>query len=514
MNKDKLTSIQNVLSKQGYNIVSGNIYDMQQIWKSWYRGNVNDFHHYKVKTIDGTSKDCEKLTFGLPKIGAEEWSSLLWNERVQLSTNNETVNERIMEVLEQNDFDIETSNLIEKVFGYAGTGAFVEFLVDGETTIDYISGEFVIITQGSNSQAKGLITINEIQHNEGYITHLTIHTLKDDEYIVEHQAYYCDEDNDIGKRDDSALVTIFGEDVVEEMQEEMLNENNQVVDVRYVVVYETTIPFFQLIKPNITNNYDTMSKMGIPVTANSVDVFKALDNAFNGLDNEAVNNYTVTVFSDKATKTKASTEAETGMTKYVQYIDKNNTRFISSPTNDNEDYVKHFNGEFQSDPYIAAINKHLSYGSFKMGMGFGYWSFDGTDVYVNEKQVISTNSALWKNKVKHEKQLRKAFMGLLKAIVFLETSEGRLSVNPEELEYTVKFDDSIIQDDETLKQNSLALVEKGAKPMWKHLVEWEGMTKKEAKQSVLDAIEESKLRTESFFGDVVDDTEIEDEPEE
>lgn len=499
MNNTKLKSISEVLSKQGINVVSGSQYDLIQIWKSWYRGNVNDFHRYTIKGAGGDNIECEKLTFGLPKKIAEDCSGLLWNENVSFNTNNDKINKQVLKVLKNNAYREEIGDLIEKTFGYAGTGAFVEYLSNGETIIDYITGEYILVTDGVGTQAKGLVTINEIIKDKTTITHLTIHKIEDNKWVVEHQAYESEKDNEIGKRKNSALRYIFDETTLENMREEILDEDGNIKSIRFAVIYDTTIPFFQLIRPNVTNNYDTNSRMGIPVTANSIDTYKALDNAYEGLNTEAVNNKTVVVFNEKATKKKAKTDPESGNTSFIQYVDKHDTRFISSPMNDTEDWVKHFAGTYTAEEYIKSINSHLSWGSFKAGLGTGYYSFDGTNTYVNEKQIISTNNDTWKNKVKHEIILEKAFVGLIKAIIFLEQSQGRIeTINIDDIEITIKFDDSIIIDDEELKKNSLLLVADGYKPKWKHLVEWENMTEAEAKQSVKEAQEEDNIN--GIFG--------------
>ena len=87
----------------------------------------------------------------------------LINEKVLFSTNDESINKRLLEVLEENSYRVELTDLIEKVFGYAGLGAIVEYLINGKTVIDYIIGEFVLITEGTGTQATGIITVKEIQ---------------------------------------------------------------------------------------------------------------------------------------------------------------------------------------------------------------------------------------------------------------------------------------------------------------------------------------------------------------
>ena len=59
-------NIQETLSKKGVNLTVGTIYDFMAIWKSWYRGNVNDFHYYN-EIIGGKSVQCERLTMNMAK---------------------------------------------------------------------------------------------------------------------------------------------------------------------------------------------------------------------------------------------------------------------------------------------------------------------------------------------------------------------------------------------------------------------------------------------------------------
>jgi A118 family predicted phage portal protein len=501
MDKSKMQDIMNMVSKNNRSPVIGTDYDMISIWKSWYRGNVNDFHRYNRKTINGLDINLERLTFNLPKKVAEEWVSIIWNENVHFNLGDEKANEEFYDVLEDNAFKVEFGQLYEKIMGYSGCGALVEYLIDGKTVIDYISGEYILITAGSGTQAKGIVTINVIEKSSTYITHLTYHNLIDGQYVIEHQAYVSTKTTELGSQSRQALTTIFDEATLNEMETNFY-EDGKLIGTKFLVKTETDIPFFQVIKPNIVNNYDVDSKMGIPVTANSIDHFKALDVAFDALKNEAENNRTTVVFSEKATREKNRTNNE-GETSYIQYVDKRETRYISVPMNDNEDWVKFFKGEFDSESYIAAINRSLSWGCYNCGLGVGYWSYDGTQTYVNEKQVISTNNDLWKNKSKHEIVLYKAFRDMINAIVYLEQSQGRMqSVNLEELDATIKFDDSLIQDDETRKQQSKDLVADGYKPKWRHLVDWEGYTEEEAKQLIAEAKEEDEQANLSFMESV------------
>ena len=113
---NKIKEIANAARNNGFNPVIGNIFLMQSYWKSWWRGNVNDFHHYKEK-INGKVVNKQRRTLNSYKMLCEEWESLIWSEDVQVKvTNDDKANQRLQDVLFENNDYLEMGNLIEKYF--------------------------------------------------------------------------------------------------------------------------------------------------------------------------------------------------------------------------------------------------------------------------------------------------------------------------------------------------------------------------------------------------------------
>ena len=96
------------MSKKNINVVVGSIYDMMEIWKSWYRGSVNDFHYYNAKMVDGTTCSMERRTMNMPKKVCEDFSNLLWSEKVEIKLDNKKNTEKLWKVLDskENAFSI------------------------------------------------------------------------------------------------------------------------------------------------------------------------------------------------------------------------------------------------------------------------------------------------------------------------------------------------------------------------------------------------------------------------
>ena len=103
LSKNKRHDIISVISKRGQNPVQGTICNMQSIWTSWYRGNVNKFHRYNVRTVDGVNRSCERLTMNMAKKGCEDWTTLIWNEAVlkKITVNNKGIKDKGQDIIKK-----------------------------------------------------------------------------------------------------------------------------------------------------------------------------------------------------------------------------------------------------------------------------------------------------------------------------------------------------------------------------------------------------------------------------
>ena len=91
---------------------------MMEVWKSWFRGNVNDFHFYNVKLSNGKTSQKERRTLNMPKKVCEDFSKLLWSEKVEIKLDNKKATKRLWEVLDskENAFSINFPKFLEKEY--------------------------------------------------------------------------------------------------------------------------------------------------------------------------------------------------------------------------------------------------------------------------------------------------------------------------------------------------------------------------------------------------------------
>lgn len=242
---DLYSSISKTLSKQGYNTPSGDIYDLIPAWKSWYRGNVDDFHYYNIK-VAGKTKQRERKTMNMAKKTCEDFRKLLWTEKTQISLSNKTATKKLWSILDskENSFTVNFPNFIEKVFAL-GTGALVEYTSNGKTLIDYIDADTIVPYKWTNGYISGLMTISteteeDEKGNSICYRHLTYHEFQSGTYTVKHELYKSDSETELG---------------------ELIDFNSRFPNIENPFIVQTQFPRFQILKTNITNNFDLSSPM-------------------------------------------------------------------------------------------------------------------------------------------------------------------------------------------------------------------------------------------------------------
>lgn len=408
----------------------GNIYDFMAIWKSWYRGSVNDFHYFTIKLANGQEKNCERLTMNMPKKVCEDFAKLLWSEKVQITLDKKKNTERLWKILNSNENDFMTNfpDFLERAVFGLGTGVTVEYLKDNKTTIDYIDGDAVMPYKYTNSYINGLITVSRFKRGTVqkpiYFTHITYHEF----YPTENRYTRLNE-----------LYKSSGEDALGEeipLKEEFPN-------LEEFEEFTTDNPHFQVWKPLIANNLDTGSPMGISILANHIDKFKAIDTKYDSFNREFKTGKKRVLVDRSAVKKEFDSET----LGFVSYFDTNDEVYVAMGGMDNQP-VKEIDFSLRYQEHINSINSELNYLSAGVGLGQNYYEFNGQGVKT-ATEVISENSDTYRTKVHHQIMINKCLTGLVKAICELENIPFK-TIN-------IAFDDSIIEDENALIDRGIKL---------------------------------------------------------
>lgn len=473
---DFYNNIASVLSKKGINLTVGTIYDLMAVWKSWYRGNVNNFHYY-TEIVCGKSVQCERLTMNMPKRNCEDISSLLWTEKTRIDLSNKTATKRLWNVLDskENSFTVNMPIFIEKVLAL-GTGVTVEYKDENnKTIIDYIDGDVVIPYKFTNGYISGLITVSRFTEGKGnkkiYYTHITYHEYVDGKYLKLNEVYKSNTETALGKQ---------------------LNFNDVFPTVKESEVIITKNPYFQVWKLPIANNFDTGSPMGISILANSIDRYKSIDTKYDSFYNEFILGKKRIIVDQSAMKGQMTTDEE-GNQRFVQYFDKND-KVYQAINAEMKEPVKEIDFTLRKDEHIDSINADLNWLSEDLGLGANWYKFDGTGVKT-ATEVISENSKAFRTKKHYEITINDCVYDLVQAVCELEgIKTNNITITP---------DDSIIEDKNTEMTRAQLEVTQGLRSKKSYLMEFKGMSEEEAEEE-LAKIKEEKMSNQEAFGFTTD----------
>lgn len=451
------------LKELGYSTVPEEFYTKVQEWKSWYVGDVKGFHRYKVR--NGTSMvRCKRYTLNMGKKIPEDWANLLMNEKVKITLEGQKEQAFVDRVFTGNNFLVKANEMQEKAFAL-GTVAFIPRVVGMEAketgpvpgsargiVMDYVTVEHIwplawqngIITECAFDS---IVTVNGEQY-----CYLQIHHKVNGLYDIENRLYKYRNNN---------VDTEVGLTSVPNFKR-----------VPRVVHTGSDRRRFVIDRPNIANNFDD-SPLGISIYANSIDVLKGADVAYDSYVNEFV-------LGKKRIMVKPSA---------MKYLD-------GEPVFDSDDLAYYVLPEDVSDGAVitpidmtlrtqehnTGIQDQLNLLSSKCGFGETYYRFDGGSI-TTATQVISENSTMFRTIKKHEIILEQVLVELCRIILRL----GNASMNAgldEDIEISVDFDDSIIEDKSTDFSRDMQLLQAGIMNDWEFRAKWMNESPDEAKKAL------------------------------
>lgn len=462
---------------------------MMAIWKSWYRGSVNDFHYYNEKMVDGKTCQKERRTMNMPKKVCEDFSNLLWSEKVEIKLDNKKNTEKLWKVLDskENAFSINFPQFLEKEYAL-GTMVTVEYKKDGKTIIDYIEGDVILPYKYTNSYINGLITVSRstegTDNKKKYYTLLTYHEYTNGQYLKTNELYVSKEENTLGRQ---------------------ISFTDKYKDVAEDEILDTEHPKFQVWKLPIANNFDTGSPMGISILANQIDKFKSIDIKYDSFNHEFSSGKRRILVDRSAVKREVDGVDDNNNIIYTSYFDVNDDVYVAIKGMDNQP-IKDINFDLRTQQHIEAINAELNYLSAGVKLGNNFYSFDGKGLKT-ATEVVSENSDTYRTKVQHQIPIYDCLYDLIACICEMEGIKYK--------EISITFDDSIVQDEEALINRGINLYNAGLISKEKFMTKYLHYEEAEVQEELTKIKEDKKIVQPEgldFFG--MDKQKDKEEPQE
>lgn len=445
-------TITDKLKELGYATVSESFYAKIQEWKSWHEGDVKGFHRYRVRNGAGMVR-CKRYTLNMGKKVPEDWANLLMNERVEITLEGAKEQAFVDQVLEENNFAVKANEMQELAFAL-GTVAFVPRVVGMKVTeggaiagsaegivIDYVTAEHIWPLSWQNGVITECAFDSIINVNGEDYCYLQIHRKIGGLYDIENRLYTYRNQN-VGT--EIPLASVQGFERVPPVVHTGSDRRQFVID-----------------RPNIANNLDYTIPLGISVYANAIDSLKGVDVAFDSYINEFV-------LGKKRVMVKPSA------LNYLEgepVFDPDDLAFYVLP----EDIevgavITPIDMTLRTAEHSEGIQTQLNLLSSKCGFGENHYRFDQGSI-ATATQVISENSTMFRTIKKHEIILEQAIKELCRIILRLGNTAMGASLN-EEAQVTIDFDDSIIEDKTTERNNDRQDLAAGIMNDWEYRAKW------------------------------------------
>lgn len=202
-----------------------------------------------------------------------------------------------------------------------------------------------------------------------------------------------------------------------------------------------TRPTYAIVRPSIANRYEDCTPMGVSIFADALDAAATVDQAFDGLA-WALRLCEPRVMVDESA---FETDPATGrMSRLSDAVDARMYRAMRGGVGEGFP-VTVYNPDMQMAERESALNAALSLFSAKCGFGPNYFSYSRQAGLRTATEVVSDNSALYRNVKRHEAGVGESISRLLAGLWSAECAlNGR--GEPPDPRVEVQWDDSVVED--------------------------------------------------------------------
>lgn len=441
-----------ILKERGFNTVPQDFYSKIGIWRSWYEGEVKNFHHYKVSNGQQIIQ-YRRYTMGMGKKVAEDWANILMNEKVKITLEGEKEQAFFDKVCTENNFLVKASEM-QELKAAIGTVAYVPRVVGASINpetgkvsgkadgikLDYCAADNIFPLSWENGKIiECAFPTSKTIDNEKYI-YLQIHRRDGTEYVIENVLYLDNNGN---------------------LSEVELSSVKWFENIPPVVHTGSDKRQFTIDRLNIANNTDITLPMGISAYANAIDQLKGVDIAYDSYVNEFV-------LGKKRIMVKP--EAATDIDGNPVFDPNDTIIYVLPEDTQNGSVIDQVDMTLRTAEHNAGLQDMLNALSSKCGFGENHYKFDNGSI-ATATQVISENSSMFRTIKKHEIILNDVLVELCRIILRLGNTYMKAGLN-EDVEISIDFDDSIIEDKATDFSRDMQLLNAGIMNAWEFRMKW------------------------------------------
>ncbi len=236
-------------------------------------------------------------------------------------------------------------------------------------------------------------------------------------------------------------------------------------------------PTFQIIKLAIDNPYWEYSPMGVALFHNIIDVLETVDLSFDAIGNEIVLGKKMLSVPESMMKRDANGKPVVPHMSGHQFF-----LATESSTYDDKSAIYEYNPEIRANDIRLMLSTALQMLGKRVGFGTKAYVLDATGSITTAKQVASDNAEIMRTVRKHEHVIEPAIRELIEAAAGVYRQLSTEDVPDMTGLINVVMGDSIIEDDDSLRDRDRSDVVAGLLEPWVYLVRWQGYSEEKAKE--------------------------------
>lgn len=440
-------------------------------WFGWYMAE-NGFYASQETGGDGrTTYKVERLTMKPARMVCQEWASLLMNERTTVSCDDAASNQFLSGdgatdkgYLGTTKLIVVGQRLIERTFAM-GTGAWalrVEGLVVNTRGAVVDSPGARIVAQRFDARQIIPLSYDEDTCTEcaflskvviagKALDQLQIHLLIDGRYAI-----------------DTVLFDKDGKEV-------------SIPSVAGRFSTASTVPLFALIRPGLENLYWDCSPFGVSVFDDAIGAVKLTDTAIDNTFRDIWLGQKMLFLDERMLTTDKNGKVLVPRAQDQQL-------FRKAEMDQSSKLIEEYNPDLRVEDNRKALTTAMEVLGLRTGLGDDYFTLDSRTGMITATQVISEQSALFRNLRKHENVLEPAIQTLVRGILTLARTVKGLPIPEDSGEIRVNFDDSIIEDTDAQRKRDLGDVAAGLMRPWEYRVKWYGEEEEMARKMIADVL--------------------------
>lgn len=463
--------------KYGYEITKDSeIYDKIDTWKSYYK-NEQELHKY----VDNYGKTRYSYSLGMAKRISEDWASIGFTEKDEISVDKENNKEFIENFIQKVKLKNEIPTAIETATWSGTCGVIIRLknikVVNGKieptekTSYDIIkvSAKNILPLKIEHGKIIDVAFVSGIKKDEKKLIYIELHRLTDNGYVINN--VYLDAKS--GKE-------VSYDDVIPEMET------------------ESNVPLFALLRTPIINTIDNNLGLGMSMYGNAIDQLQACDITYNNFvkdfelgGKKLIYNKKLIKYGTRRIKNEDGTYTTEEYPIYPDDISKQ--QFMEVGDNLSKDELIHeYNPTLRTEENKSGIQFALDTLSFMTGLGTKYYEFSGGAV-VTATQYAGDRQDLMKNAKKYRDNINEFISDIIKGSLLL----GRLVLKEkvtEECNVEVTNKDGLLVSDEEIKENYRQEYNMGLISKTTYLMKINNWTEEEAKQELAKIDGENRIK--------------------